>query len=421
MRDEDDESLAQPQPQELILVLRTLLVKGHCHELVLACEKGIAPGLAREGRRLLSDALGVPSSELGDRRHVERHRRPLSAGARGARCAALDRGLLAEVCCVLRLDREPWPSARTPCARAERLLAVVGALGRRMLHGTDESVEQATEWAVRHLAQLLASVGRQPKMRRVRPRPASVGRLDSRSHTGTLGMSLPASPLAVGDAVLAHWAAADGAQSSSVEDATVLGVSRDGRRVSLLFVDGMELEVPCSWVVQRCEPSVADHGHAEFVDSTLRRFEDLPPAVSGTPAYSVLHVAPADGADFTLQRLLQRGAPPAEVAARVVWLCNRPRGAGVVPLTAALTDLATAPQSAQQACVEALCALCRGAGEDAPAARAFANAVLLSGCHRLCCSSVQLRTLRGAAVLSQTQRRKLETLFQPPGHWHAVF
>merc|ERR1712070_338741 len=133
-----------------------------------------------------------------------------------------------------------------------------------------------------------------------------------------------------------------------------------------------------------------------------------------SPTYSLLGFTPVGDGDYSLERLLQAASSPAEIAVRVRDLCELPRGDGLQALVMAIsTALPSAPVLGQQNCMEALCALCSGGAGDAHAARALANAMLLSNCGQVPCTPWQLSILRSAAALSETQRSKLMMLARP--------
>lgn len=422
-------------------------------QLQHACDEAWAPGLAREGRRILAEAFGLDGNDHAPGSAAVDSRRPRSAGpvprpfAPGPRCPALDGPALAELCGWLRLTEPPWPPARTTSSRAARLLAVAGALGRISLLAaapTDQGAigpaiaGEASAWALCRTAALLVAAAQRGPAGRVAPRGRSAGRSSaftkfsagvSSGDMGrpTKGMRRRGSSLGLasaqgssfvasswhersapqpGDEVLAHWMLPGGRQSEGVEDAIVEAYDEDRQRVFLQYADGLRLSAPLSWVVQRREPCRPEEHPSEEAEFS-------PP-----PACSILGVMPADGADYALQRLLQRGAAAGQVCARVRSLCARPRGAGLQPLAAALrASLAEAPESARSAVVEALCALCGSGSVDAPVARILTNAVLLSGCDHLPCTQRQLALLKRAAALSDTQRSKLGALFDARRRW----
>lgn len=228
--------------------------------------------------------------------------------------------------------------------------------------------------------------------------------------------------LAPGDAVLAHWTLPSGDRSDGVEDATVLAVDLERELVWLRYVDGLQSNVPLSWVVQmqgrHAQRKAGDSTMAALLHSGAKEEDAVEAAADLAPAArSVLHVTPADGADYSLQRLLQRGAPLAEICARVRTLCSRPNGAGLQPLTSALRFVLSKPGPAQNLCLEALCILCNSCAEDAALARLYANAILLSGSHVLPCTARQLALLRKSKALSKVQLSKLEVLFQEAPRW----
>merc|ERR1719375_1105880 len=97
--------------------------------------------------------------------------------------------------------------------------------------------------------------------------------------------------------------------------------------------------------------------------------------------------APADDGDYTLERLIQTGGSPAEIASRVCDLCNLQRGEGLQTLAVAVASaLPAATELGQLNCMEALCALCNGGMANADAARHLANAVLLTKCGQTPCT-----------------------------------
>eukprot|EP00929_Paragymnodinium_shiwhaense_P078332 TRINITY_DN40597_c0_g1_i1.p1 TRINITY_DN40597_c0_g1~~TRINITY_DN40597_c0_g1_i1.p1 ORF type:complete len:561 (-),score=111.99 TRINITY_DN40597_c0_g1_i1:15-1643(-) len=505
---------ALAQFEEVAMEVTTVIeamVRGGCTQLFQASDSGISPTLAREGRWLVAEALGLPAPDA--RKSTASAGRPRSAEA-GARCPALDAPVLAEVCGLLQLHRAPlWPAARTVAARASRLLAVLGGLGRVSMMATapvadDPALDgEAAAWVLSSISQLLAAVssvlthaGRRGGGAGMRRRPMNATAAPYRHAAvrsprraamapGGAHVRAGAGPvlepeedvLGPGDEVLAHWPLPTGDRSDGVEDAVVLGADMEVGSVRLEYADGMELEVPRSWIVQlvrrRTSPSGAHDALAaqrrmaallaaeedgEEADARMAALlaagaeedaaemrmaallaagadpEAAYEATAGDRAMAALlasgakeedqalgpaaclgrrPISPADGADYHLLRLLERGAPLADICARVRALCSRPNGAGLQPLTASLHAALHKPGGAQTMCLEVLCILCNSSSDDAALARLFANAILLSRCDPLPCTARQLALLRKSRALSVVQLSKLESLFCEPPRW----
>merc|ERR1719235_367962 len=121
-----DEAVADFGIEEVSGALAALLRRSTTLQEALDAKKACL--LRWEGRRHVAEALGLCSPFTGTAdSEVNAAARPASAKS-GPRCHALDAPVLAEVCGLLCLDAAPWPAARTRTSRAERMLAVVGAL-----------------------------------------------------------------------------------------------------------------------------------------------------------------------------------------------------------------------------------------------------------------------------------------------------
>eukprot|EP00927_Polykrikos_kofoidii_P012962 TRINITY_DN15647_c0_g4_i1.p1 TRINITY_DN15647_c0_g4~~TRINITY_DN15647_c0_g4_i1.p1 ORF type:complete len:434 (+),score=46.70 TRINITY_DN15647_c0_g4_i1:67-1368(+) len=404
------------------------LARRDCPELIHACDPLCAPCIAREGRCLFAEALGhIPPS--GTWREIASCGRPLPTDA-GVRCPELDGPVLSEVCGLLHLDMGPsWPPVRTRGARARRLLAVGGALGRLsiMAHVGDgrsrDTDHKVAAWLLGGIVRLLLVAASSRfgcdfvgggDVRAAPPHLRGAGRpYGNRPRSCAPGGAVPLghSPLMPGDEVLAHWALPSGKRSNGVEDAVVLEVD-PGRKLALLrYMDGLEVSVPAEWVVE--------HHRRQHKEYHRQRCDEESPS---SASCSILGVVSADGADHALLRLIQRGAPSAEICARVRLLCARASGAGLEPLAVAVrAALPAAPEPHQLILMEVICALCGGGAEDASFARTFVNAVLLSGCDKLACTHRQRGLIQRSEVLTVTQKSKLEALFHRPRHMWLPF
>mmetsp|Transcript_121831 Transcript_121831/g.389579 ORF Transcript_121831/g.389579 Transcript_121831/m.389579 type:complete len:486 (+) Transcript_121831:24-1481(+) len=406
--------------------------------------------LAREGRRALARALGQPllaSGSLPGFAKSSSSRRPRSAQRRGGgslggsggpgptwpRCAELDSPVLAEACGILGLDQDPLPQSRTSKAAADQLLAVAGALGCIVAARPDDNFGRAAAWALGGLSRLLSELSASRRTaaddahivcRPATPmrRPTSASGFGQRPRGGPLAACVPA--VRAGDRVLAHWLLPDGFRSLGVEDADVLGVSREQLLARLRYIDGLELDVPLDWIAVSPDGSIIKRASSDVAavvnepselgsSGTLRYSEELPTAASED----------LEKADYPLLRLMQAGAPTAELCARIRDLYDRPRGAGMLAVTAAFrVGLTTGPPAIQRACMEVLCSFCRGGPEDAALARSLANSALLSGLRELPLTPQQAANIRRAEALSEVQRYKLLALVasQDP-RWSAVW
>lgn len=365
-----------------------------------------------EGRRHVAEALGLAAVSADV--EVTSASCPASAKA-GTRCLALDVVVLAEVCSLLCLDAAPWPPARTKSSRAERMLAIIGALDCAALVPKPGCLDTASGEILSRLVSMLSAVAQRRQVAALSSKRAT-RRCNGRSTSQTYGwnshrldsstrfQSVSRSALRPRDEVLAHWALPDGEPSRSLEEAVVLSTDPSSGRTRLRYVDGMELVVPSSWISQRRPP-----GNHECSSDALQPVDlESPSGISG--------FVPVLDCDYPLERLIRGACSPAEICARARCLCARPRGAGLALLAAAVAAaLPCAPEQGQQNCVEALCALCSGGGGDAESARAMANAILLSNCGQIACTPWQLSTLRSAPALSDTQRNKLLALARPDG------
>jgi hypothetical protein len=105
--------------------------------------------LRYEGRRHVAEAFGISPMEFG---HAA-----ASPSRAQSQCTALDPAVLAEACGLLRLE-EGQPPARTQKGRAERMLAIVGALGCACVasqpHGGDDVSQRILHGSVHLLAAL---------------------------------------------------------------------------------------------------------------------------------------------------------------------------------------------------------------------------------------------------------------------------
>jgi len=217
------------------------------------------------------------------------------------------------------------------------------------------------------------------------PRPYGPG------YTGSFGAGLEK-----GDEVEAHFGTGEGDKSHGFEDATVIAVSQNKSKVRVQYVDGLIQDIPPDWIVRR-RPDTSPTRPASALGAT-----DLTKPIiwSASPI-------PGDEADWALLRLLQRQASSADVGHRVRTLCGSAQGVGLGPLRAAIHTALVVGPAVQKLCIEALCDLCAGGMHDALAARALANAIILSNVSKLACSHRHRTALRRAAALSEVQRAKL--------------
>jgi hypothetical protein len=340
----------------------------------------------QEGRRYLANHCGLP---FGTDKDVAAARRPTSA-ERGARCSFLDTAVLSEVCNRLRLDEDPWPKAETNRSRADRVLSVIGMLACLQVVPNFSRLDSAATNVIDGILDLLIIVTRRRDVSRSK---SPLGRKKS--------AACWSQPLcAPGDLVFARWALPDLSPSSNVEEAEVLAVDPANGRMRLRYIDGMEIVVPSTWVLQR--------------KRKIRQFGISPIPSQPMPEHIAAGFSSSDDEDYPPMMLLQCGRSPAEICARVRTLCSRPRCSGLEPLVAAVrASLPRASEQGRHACIEALCSFCVAGLQDVEYARALANAVLLSDCGPIPCTPQQIYILRHALSLSETQRSKLLALVRP--------